>query len=168
VNKFPVLYSSAGSRLHRPFLSDRYIFVTVRLLQGRAKLVDADFHLLALAFHRVRPMPPFFLTAGVSLPDHGHALGAPGYTLTISHVMKSLKTSAMILMNRRRQESGEWWQARFFDPTLRTVKEYNEKVGYLHLHPVKAGRVGRPQVSSRRPQRRRSALVCWYPCWFVV
>ncbi len=30
-------------------------------------------------------------------------------------------------------------------PALRTVKEYNEKVEYLHLNPVQAGLVGRVQ-----------------------
>jgi hypothetical protein len=54
----------------RPFLSDRYFFVTVRLLEERAKLVDVDFHSLALAFNRARATHPFLLTAWVFLPDH--------------------------------------------------------------------------------------------------
>jgi hypothetical protein len=37
------------------------------------------------------------------------------------------------------------WRPRFFDRALRTVKEYNEKVEYIHLHPVKAGLAGRPE-----------------------
>jgi hypothetical protein len=28
---------------------------------------------------------------------------------------------------------------------LRTVREYNEKVEYIHLNPVRAGRMARPQ-----------------------
>jgi hypothetical protein len=32
-----------------------------------------------------------------------------------------------------------------FDRALRTVKEYNEKVEYIHLNPVKAGLVARPE-----------------------
>jgi hypothetical protein len=55
-----LLYSSAVSRLHRPFLSD--FFITVRVLEERAQLVDADFHLLALAFNRTRVMHPFYLS----------------------------------------------------------------------------------------------------------
>ena len=34
----------------------------MRLLKERAKLVDADFHLLALAFNRTRLMHPFDLS----------------------------------------------------------------------------------------------------------
>ncbi len=45
------------SRLRRPFLSDRYFFVTVRLLKERARLSDADLQALALAFNRARAPP---------------------------------------------------------------------------------------------------------------
>ena len=41
------------------------------------------------------------------------------------------------------------WRPRFFDRALRTVKEYNEKVEYIHLNPVRAGLVSRPEDWSR-------------------
>jgi REP element-mobilizing transposase RayT len=53
---------------------------------------------------------------------------------------------SMILINRERHASGELWQGRFFDRAFRTVKEYNEKVEYIHLNPVKAGLVRRAGV----------------------
>ena len=100
------------SRLRRPFLSDRYFFITVRLLKGRGRLRDADFHQLALALNRTRRQHPFYLTAWVFLPDHWHAICGPVYPLTISQVMKSVKISSTILINRRRAERDELWQAR--------------------------------------------------------
>jgi putative transposase len=133
------------SRLRRPFLSDRFFFLTVRLLKRRSELRDVDFHFLALGFRRARVLHPFFMTAWVFLPDHWHAICAPVYPLTISVVVKSIKTSSMILVNRRREASCELWQERFFDRALRTVKEYNEKVEYIHLNPVKAGLVLRSE-----------------------
>jgi hypothetical protein len=42
-------------------------------------------------------------------------------------------------------EVGRLLQPRFFDRALRTVKEYNEKVQYIHLNPVKAGLVSRAE-----------------------
>jgi hypothetical protein len=60
---FPALYSSAVSRLRRPFLSDRFFFATVRVLKRRNEMRDADFRCLALAFRRERVLHPFFLTA---------------------------------------------------------------------------------------------------------
>jgi len=47
----------------------------------------------------------------------------------------------MIGTSVRRQERGELWQDRFFDRALRTVREYNEKVDYIHLNPVRRGLV---------------------------
>ncbi len=96
----------------------------MRLLKERAKLVDADFHLLALAFNRTRVMHPFYLTAWLFLPDPaaaGHALCEPVDPLTISLVMKSIKTSSMILTNRRRSESGEKHKPRTSKPEVRAT-----------------------------------------------
>ena len=60
---------------------------------------------------------------------------------TISTVFQAVKVSSMIGINMRRRERGELGQPRFFDPALRTVKEYNETVEYIHLNPVRRGLV---------------------------
>jgi REP element-mobilizing transposase RayT len=65
------------------------------------------------------------------------------YPVTISLAMKSVKQSSMSAVNQRRGAGGELWQPRFFDRGLRTVKEYNEKVEYIHPNPVRAGLVSR-------------------------
>jgi hypothetical protein len=49
--------------------------------------------------------------------------------------MKSVKQSSMSAVNQRQGTDGELWQPRFFDRALRTVKEHNEKVEYIHLNP---------------------------------
>jgi putative transposase len=67
------------------------------------------------------------------------------YPVTISLAMKSVKQSSMSAVNQRRGAEGELWQPRFFDRALRTVQEYNEKVEYIHLNPVRAGLVNRPE-----------------------
>ena len=133
------------SRLRRPFLSDRFFFLTVRLLKGRTEMLHGDFQLLAQALREARQRQGFRLTAWVFLPDHWHAILYPPYPLTVSQAMKAVKLSSMILINRRRGEAAELWQRCFFDRALRTVKEYNEKVEYLHLNPVRRGLVSIPQ-----------------------
>jgi hypothetical protein len=59
--------------------------------------------------------------------------------------MESIKVGSTLRVNARPNESGLLWQPRFFDRALRTVKEYNEKVEYIHLNPVKAGLASRPE-----------------------
>ena len=51
----------------------------------------------------------------------------------------------MSAVNQRRGAEGELWQPRFSDGALRSVKEYNEKVEHIHLKPVRAGLVSRPE-----------------------
>ncbi len=129
------------SRLRRLVLSDRYFFVTCNLLRTRNRLDQDDFEILARVIEARREEHGFLLTAWVFLPDHWHAvLGIP-YPKTIPLVMESIKVSSTRQMNRRRKESGPLWQGRFFDRALRTVKDYNETVEYLHWNPVQRGLV---------------------------
>jgi len=108
-------------------------------------MVEGDFQLLAQALREARRRQGFRLTAWVFLPDHWHAILYPPYPLTVSQAMKAVKLSSMILLNRRQGEAAELWQGRFFDRALRTVQEYNEKVEYIHLNPLRRALVSRPQ-----------------------
>jgi len=66
VRAFGALYSRAVSRRRRPFLSDRFFFVTVRLLKRRREFEDADFQRLARAAHPWRRVPG---VRGLGLPS---------------------------------------------------------------------------------------------------
>jgi REP element-mobilizing transposase RayT len=123
-------------------------------------LAEPNFALLARAFNRARALHPFYLTAWVFPPDParaGHCIGAPQNPVTISLAMKPVKQSSMIAVNQGRDTDRELWQPRFpsaglracFDRALRTVGEYNEKVEHIHLNPVRAGLVSRPEDWSR-------------------
>jgi putative transposase len=112
----------------------------------------------------------FHLTAWVFLPDHWHAIFAPIHPVTVSLAMKAVKQSSMSAINRRRQAEGALWQARFFDRALRTVNEYNEKVDYIHMNPVRAGLARHPHDwkwssfneyagTSAQEQKRRCGLI---------
>ncbi len=138
-------YNRGMSRLRRLTLSDRYFFVTCNLLRSRSALAERDFERLASSLARMREKHGFALTAWVFLPDHWHAIVYPRYPLTISGLLKALKVSSMIAINRGRREAGELWQGRFFDHALRTVKDYHETVEYIHLNPVRRGLVSKAE-----------------------
>ena len=125
------------SKLRRPFLYDRYIFVTVNLLRSRRKLEESDFARLAIALARMRQKQRFVLTAWVFLPDHWNAIVYPPHPLSIAQAMSAIKVSSMVAINHGRHEKGELWQERFFDHALRTVKDYGETVEYIHMNPVR-------------------------------
>ena len=75
--------------------------------------------------------------------------------------MEAIKVGSTLRINTSRKESGLLWQSRFFDRAVRTVKEYYEKVEYIHLNPVRAGLVERaedwPWSSVRDYTGRRAA-----------
>jgi putative transposase len=133
------------SRLRRPFLSDGFFFLTVKLLPDRSPLAARDFAALARSLCTSRTNHRFLLTAWVFLPDHWHAIVGAHYPLTISLVMKSIKVSSMNVINRQHRQSGELWQGRFFDHALRTVRDHSDTVEYIHLNPVRRGLVPAPE-----------------------
>ena len=133
------------SRLRRLVLSDRYFFVTCNLLRTRGPLNNNDFDILARVIEARRREHGFLLTAWVFLPDHWHAILAVRYPKTIALVVESIKVSSTRQINTGQKGSGRLWQGRFFDRALRTVREYNETVGYIHWNPVRRGLVKHPE-----------------------
>jgi REP element-mobilizing transposase RayT len=133
------------SRLRRLVLSDRFFFITCRVLRRRETLGEAEFQHLARVVRERREQHRFLLTAWVFLPDHWHPIFFPRFPLTISRLMEATKVGSTLRINEGRKESGLLWQPRFFDRALRTVKEYGEKVEYLHQNPVQAGLVRRAE-----------------------
>jgi REP element-mobilizing transposase RayT len=87
----------------------------------------------------------FLFTAWLFLPGYWHAILFPRFPVCISRVMESIKVGSTPRLNASRGESGLLWEPRFFDRALRSVKEYHEKVEYMHLNPVRAGLVRRAE-----------------------
>ena len=133
------------SRLRRMVRSDRFFFITCRLLPRRARLAEGEYEILAQVIRERRDEHRFLLTAWVLLPDHWHAIFFPRFPLTISRVLEAIKVGSTLRINTGRKERGLLWQRRFFDRALRTVKEYGETVAYLYHNPVKAGLVRRAE-----------------------
>jgi hypothetical protein len=67
---------------------------------------------------------------------------APGGKAHDTKSVSWLPTTQRI--NRERGARGVLFQGRFFDRALRTVKEYHDKVDYIHLNPVRAGLADQP------------------------
>ncbi|HUZ46050.1 MAG TPA: transposase [Terriglobia bacterium] len=132
------------SRLRRLVVSNRYFFVTCNLRKDgdpATQMSEADFAGLASVIAATRLTLRFQLTAWVFLPDHWHAVIFPPHPLTISSVMKIIKSRSTRRLLRDRGTGGELWQARFYEHALRTVKEYHDCLRYIHRNPVKRGLV---------------------------
>jgi hypothetical protein len=68
-----------------------------------------------------------------------------------------VKQSSTSAVNQFRGADGELWQPRFFDRALRTVKEHNDKVEYIHLNPVRVAWSAARKIGDRRVTTNRRA-----------
>jgi putative transposase len=133
------------SRLRRLFISGKIFFVTCNILRTRTEFTKHEFALLAGVLERVRQRRQFLLSGYVFMPDHWHALIFPAAGDTLPRVMGSLKIASNRAVNRSRNTRGDFWQLRYFDRAIRTVKEYLDALQYMHFNPVKNGLAKKPE-----------------------
>ena len=87
-----------------------------------------------------------FLLCGYALmPDHWHALLGVRSPLTISRAVQSVKWQAARRLNPCRGTTGAVWQHQFWDRFVRHAKEFNDRLMYMHLNPVRKGLAKRPE-----------------------
>jgi len=133
------------SRLRRLFVSGKIFFVTCNVLRTRPAFQEGEFDVLAQAFDRIRQRRGFLLGGYVFMPDHWHALIYPANGDTLPRLMGALKIASSRDINKARATQGEFWQFRYFDHAIRTVKEYQDAMQYMHFNPVNKGLVRTPE-----------------------
>jgi len=133
------------SRLRRLFLAGKIFFVTCNVLRNHTAFAEHEFALFAGVFDSVRRRRGFLLSGYVFMPDHWHALIFPAPSDTLPRIMGSLKIASNRAINRSRRRRGDFWQLRYFDRAVRTVKEYRDALQYMHFNPVKRGFVKKPE-----------------------
>jgi putative transposase len=133
------------TRLRRLRETDRIFFVTTNLAPGHSDLSHVEFDLLIDVFKAARFRLDFAFCGYVLMPDHWHALIWPSFPLTITKVMMEIKDVSTDLFNRRRRVAGQFWQHGFFDRFVRNRGEFNRRLEYMHLNPVRKGLVTSPE-----------------------
>ncbi len=94
---------TAMSRLRRLMVSDRWFFITCRLLPRRRILSPPEFVMLAQVIRERRVEHGFFLTAWGFLPDHWHAIFYPQHPLNRGSVTRSGLSADRILLPAEEQ-----------------------------------------------------------------
>jgi REP-associated tyrosine transposase len=65
--------------------------------------------------------------------------------LTISPVIHDVKKVSARWLHQRRGTGGPLWQHQFWDRFVRHAEEFNQRIVYMHLNPVRKGLVGKPE-----------------------
>jgi putative transposase len=117
---------------------DRIFFVTTNLARAVPTLSPLERDLVLAQLKHQHTLGDFFLFGYVVMPEHLHLLLMPqGRGLTGSmHALKRITAEKLV---RRRRCDGPVWQARYFDFVLRRVRDFWEKLEYIHENPVAAG-----------------------------
>jgi len=83
--------------------------------------------------------------AYVLMPDHMHLVVTPRESSNVSQLMHGLKLHTAHEIGRLLGSKGGIWQARFYERALRTLKDMEEAIAYVHDNPIKAGVADSPQ-----------------------
>jgi putative transposase len=98
--------------------------------------------------HRIlvcRDKSAYQLHEFVVMPNHFHLLLTPGETTSLEKVVQLIKGGSSHEIHRQTGNQMEIWQAGFHDWTIRDGEDYLAKVRYIHLNPVQASLVERPE-----------------------
>jgi len=60
-------------------------------------------------------------------------------------VIHDIKKVSARKLHERRGTEGRLWQDQFWDRFVRHAKEFNDRLTYMHLNPVRKGLVSRPE-----------------------
>ncbi len=94
------------------------------------------------ALERARRGYGFYVTGYVIMPEHVHLLVSEPERSTLARALQAVKQSvARQLIGERKH----FWQARYYDFNVWTVKKRVEKLRYMHRNPVKRGLAEKPE-----------------------
>jgi putative transposase len=117
-------------------------FITCSCYEQRPNLGTAERRDLFVALlEELRSRLGFRVVGYVVMPEHFHLLMEEHETVTPSTVLQSLKQR----FARRVESQGLVWQTRFYDFNVWSSSKIEEKLGYMHLNPVRRGLVVAPE-----------------------
>ncbi len=85
------------------------------------------------------------LHAWVIMPNHLHTLLTRSEDVTLSKIMKSLKSFTAHEANFILGRSGQFWFEDYFDRYMRNAEHFRKTVAYIENNPVKARLCKRPE-----------------------
>ncbi len=132
------------TRLRRIEDRDRLFFVTTNLDRRVTSLKPAECDLILASLVDQRNRGELFLFGFVVMPTHLHLLLSPHNKDLIS-IMRNLKSRTGYDIAWGRGVRGPIWQERYFDTIIRRVRNFWQKLEYIHRNPVEAGLVTKPE-----------------------
>ena len=131
------------SNVHRLRVTDCIFFVNVNVRPRIRRFNESEYALPIDVLEALRRRLGFLLCGYVLMPDHWHALIWAQYPLLLWQVLHDAKKIMTLRLHARRGSRGPLWQHQYWDRFVCDEKEFNERLEYIHLNPVKKGLVKR-------------------------
>lgn len=132
------------TRLRRIEHHDRFFFVTANLARNLQPLTPRERDLILGVLGDQHHRGEFFLFGYVVMPTHVHLLLYP-HSKNLRELMRNMKSRTGFAISRARSVPGPIWQERYFDTIIRRVRNFWEKLEYIHRNPVAAGLAENPE-----------------------
>ena len=126
-----------------------YFFTVVTYKRRHILTTKENIRLLRIAFKTAQKKRPFVNDAIVILPNHIHCIWTlPENDDDFSERWKSIKQSFTRQYNayHKPNKRQPLWQPRFWEHLIRTDRDYEEHMNYIHYNPVKHGYVDAPKL----------------------
>ena len=128
------------SRLRRIEHAHRFFFITTNLARASLPLSPTERTLILQDLKTTRRSHDFLLFSYVVMPTHLHLLLYPREAM-LADILRDFKCKSSFSLRKARASQRPAWQSRFFDSICRKVRDFWEKMDYIHQNPVKAGLV---------------------------
>ena len=134
----------------RIFMDGYSYYITIVTYKRNPILID-NIELLRDSFLDSMKRYNYTVDEIVVLPDHIHMIITPQNALEYPKIIRAIKYYfskhcdskyyAHLVQSCSRDRRGfkPIWQKRFYEHTIRDVKDYQEKVTYIHTNPIKHG-----------------------------
>ena len=134
-----------ASPKHRTAPGTSY-FVTTRCWEGRTVFqVTENAEILTQALLGYRDRGFYLLHQFVVMPNHLHLLLTPSSNTSLEKAVQLIKGGSSHEIHRERGNSVKIWQEGFHDWTIRDVHDWESKVEYIRLNPVRARLADKPE-----------------------
>jgi putative transposase len=130
---------------HRTAPGSSY-FVTTKCWQGRSIFhVTEIAEIVTTALLHYRDRGAYLLHEFVLMPDHLHLLLTPAATTSLEKAIQFIKGGSSHQIHQMRANTMEIWQKGFYDWTIRDQDDWQTKVEYIRMNPVRAKLVQKPE-----------------------
>lgn len=85
------------------------------------------------------------LLAWIVMPNHVHALFQPQDGWTVAEIVASWKKFTSREIGRLVKARASVWHREYWDRYIRDRRHFDQTLRYIHLNPVKAGLVPKPE-----------------------